>query len=306
MCDGSCIHLPVKSMAQPSMCPLTRFTLCRANRPIQPARSVQTKSLKTSIALLTCRWSRCAPSTRMAHAGVMFRRTLIEQVGPYDETVRYAQDYELWRRMVEVSQVANLPDRLLIHRVGNSDFARITMKHSQAQHDSAERTSLENIRRLLGEQEFDIERMCNVRVLVLQDGSLSSQVSQQAIADLGFILECFLTRYCSSGSQQSSGQPHSMDEIESHIARLAWDYAMPERPPGSWAISRQLLTMLLAIRLSILRRARWWCLLMAHILGPQITHRLLSWLNRHRNNKLIGTLKRRILYGAYQGFARCR
>ena len=49
------------------------------------------------------------------HSAVMFRREVIDRVGPYDERWPVAQDYELWMRISRVSLLANL-DAVLVTR----------------------------------------------------------------------------------------------------------------------------------------------------------------------------------------------
>lgn len=50
------------------------------------------------------------------HSSMMFRRNLVEQLGGYDETKRYVEDYDLWWRFSRVTQLANLPDVLIQRR----------------------------------------------------------------------------------------------------------------------------------------------------------------------------------------------
>jgi len=47
---------------------------------------------------------------------VMVRRCLLTQVGLYDPELEPAEDYDLWLRMAEVTEVANLPERLYLYR----------------------------------------------------------------------------------------------------------------------------------------------------------------------------------------------
>ncbi len=54
----------------------------------------------------------------LAHPTVMFHRDRWQAAGlGYDETVAYAQDYELWQRAAEVVSIANLPEVLLEYTV---------------------------------------------------------------------------------------------------------------------------------------------------------------------------------------------
>lgn len=56
-------------------------------------------------------------SNGFCHGSVMFRRSCIEVVGTYDETFMLAQDMDLWLRIAELFDVANLPEPLYYHRV---------------------------------------------------------------------------------------------------------------------------------------------------------------------------------------------
>ena len=51
-----------------------------------------------------------------AHGSVMFRRSLYQQVGGYRPVFRYAQDSDLWLRMVEQAMYACVPQVLYEHR----------------------------------------------------------------------------------------------------------------------------------------------------------------------------------------------
>lgn len=51
-----------------------------------------------------------------AHSSMMIRRSVLEEVGVYDETFRYAQDYELWSRICREHRAEALPDALVDYR----------------------------------------------------------------------------------------------------------------------------------------------------------------------------------------------
>jgi glycosyltransferase involved in cell wall biosynthesis len=62
------------------------------------------------------RWHMCLYCP-FAHSAVLWRRTLVaERVGQYDERLAYSMDYDLWRRIAERLEVANLPESLLLLR----------------------------------------------------------------------------------------------------------------------------------------------------------------------------------------------
>jgi len=62
------------------------------------------------------RWHLCLYSP-FAHSAMLWRRTLVaERVGQYDERLAYSMDLELWRRIAERLEIANVPESLLYLR----------------------------------------------------------------------------------------------------------------------------------------------------------------------------------------------
>lgn len=57
------------------------------------------------------------------HSQVMFRRQPVTNVGGYNETYRYSQDYELWCRLASVGKLAILPEALLQQRFHNASIS---------------------------------------------------------------------------------------------------------------------------------------------------------------------------------------
>ena len=52
------------------------------------------------------------------HSSIMARRSLLERAGGYDESLAVAQDYDLWMRLARLTRLANLPDVLVVRRLG--------------------------------------------------------------------------------------------------------------------------------------------------------------------------------------------
>jgi glycosyltransferase involved in cell wall biosynthesis len=52
----------------------------------------------------------------ICHSSVLMRRSALERVGSYDETLSFSEDYELWSRLAQVGELANLPDALVTRR----------------------------------------------------------------------------------------------------------------------------------------------------------------------------------------------
>jgi glycosyltransferase involved in cell wall biosynthesis len=50
------------------------------------------------------------------HTSVMMRKSVLEAVGGYNEAYPFAQDYELWVRLAAHTQLANLPEVLVMRR----------------------------------------------------------------------------------------------------------------------------------------------------------------------------------------------
>jgi len=61
---------------------------------------------------------RCLPhGCPFVHSSVMMRRDAYLQAGGYRPGLNLAEDYDLWLRMAAVTEMANLPERLVKHRL---------------------------------------------------------------------------------------------------------------------------------------------------------------------------------------------
>ncbi|BAZ42345.1 glycosyl transferase family protein [Calothrix sp. NIES-4101] len=82
------------------------------------------------------------------HSSVMFRKsTILEQVGFYDETFIYAQDYDLWCRIACKLKVANLNEYLLKLRLNPSSM---TATYGSIVENEPLKIRINNIENLLG------------------------------------------------------------------------------------------------------------------------------------------------------------
>lgn len=79
----------------------------------------------------------------LCHPTVVIRRSAFEQVGGYDERYPTAQDLDLFLRLAEIGQLANLPEVLLSYRQhlasANVSKAKLQIQRSQAIVDDAHR-----------------------------------------------------------------------------------------------------------------------------------------------------------------------
>ncbi|MBN1886764.1 MAG: glycosyltransferase [Thermoflexales bacterium] len=83
------------------------------------------------------------------HSSVVLRRALLDQVGAYSSDVAYAQDYELWSRMSTRTLLANLPQVLLLRRLGADNISAI---HLQAQSEIVIEVMQATMARTLGDE----------------------------------------------------------------------------------------------------------------------------------------------------------
>lgn len=66
-----------------------------------------------------------------SHPTVMLRREALTRVGAYRAVFRHAEDYDLWLRIADHYEVANLDDRLLAYRI-HGDQISVQHLHDQA------------------------------------------------------------------------------------------------------------------------------------------------------------------------------
>lgn len=52
----------------------------------------------------------------VCHPTVVMRTAVVRELGGYRPIIRHTEDYDLWLRVLEVAQIANLPDELLMYR----------------------------------------------------------------------------------------------------------------------------------------------------------------------------------------------
>ena len=68
---------------------------------------------------------------RFIHGSVMFRKSVIDELGAYNETLKYSQDYELWLRMSKKYDVRNLTAPLYKLRMHRDSILSRKMEEQQ-------------------------------------------------------------------------------------------------------------------------------------------------------------------------------
>lgn len=95
---------------------------------------------------LKIRWHLLFYNT-FVHSSIMLRRSpVVGQVGLYDETFHYAQDYDLWCRIAGSLSVANVPEYLIQYRDHASSMTSTSPDKAKEEHRIRE----QNIGRLFG------------------------------------------------------------------------------------------------------------------------------------------------------------
>jgi glycosyltransferase involved in cell wall biosynthesis len=84
--------------------------------------------------------------------GAMVRRTVLASVGPFDETLRSVEDYDMWLRIAEVAEIGFLPEPLASwrERAGQMSRNRDRMVEHEARVLEAALARRPDLRRTLG------------------------------------------------------------------------------------------------------------------------------------------------------------
>lgn len=67
------------------------------------------------------------------HSAVLFRKSVLEQIGGYNTRIKYLFDRDIYIRVAEVSKIANLPDHLVIINRHDNQFFLNTYKGFERQ-----------------------------------------------------------------------------------------------------------------------------------------------------------------------------
>ena len=68
------------------------------------------------------------------HGSVMFKKEIVNQLGGYNELIRYSQDYELWSRIAKYYEVRNLTQLLYKSRFHDANIRLTNLEESTLYH----------------------------------------------------------------------------------------------------------------------------------------------------------------------------
>jgi len=85
--------------------------------------------------------------TSIAHASVMLRRSLLEGNAPFKPEMLHAEDYDLWARLSEKTQLANLQECLYLRRMHKD---RVSVRYHEKQEETTKYIMHNNMKKLMG------------------------------------------------------------------------------------------------------------------------------------------------------------
>jgi hypothetical protein len=113
------------------------------------------------------------------HTSVMFNKEKVIKLGGYNSNIAFAQDYDLWTRIMMRYEIAQLPE-VLIHLRDHSDH--ITAKHLRDQKESENHSVHRNIQHLL-QNEISLEDS-EALGLTIEDRPITNPMQLKRAADL--------------------------------------------------------------------------------------------------------------------------
>lgn len=146
--------------------------------------------------------------TPMAHPAVAMRKKAVLEVGGYRPAFAYAEDYDLWQRLVDRYQIANVPDLLLKYRIHGSNVSNV---HAYPQMLSAYVARLSAQERHKGNPD-PASTVTHLSISVLDR---FEQDPHQLAVMLFHLTQTAVANY------KASGDPDLLDEAEQCLGRLA-------------------------------------------------------------------------------------
>lgn len=121
--------------------------LVSGNFDIIDENGEQLQQERREVAPVLVAWYQLFYNYLTPHSLVMFRREPALKIGGYQESYKYAQDYELWLRLLDLGKALILPDTLLQLRVHKTNISSL---HSKTQFTYAISASQQKLGELTG------------------------------------------------------------------------------------------------------------------------------------------------------------
>jgi glycosyltransferase involved in cell wall biosynthesis len=125
------------------------------------------------------------------HSSVMFRKELVKQIGGYDISPKFFEDFNLWSRVARTEyKLANLPDCLLKYREVNTGMSKTTSDYRKR----VKLQSAENIRYYCPELSEERIEMFNNIDAILEEGQSMDECRQLFRENLNILQTNFCKR----------------------------------------------------------------------------------------------------------------
>ena len=121
-------------------------------------------------------------SCSLSHPSVMFRRSAIEEVGGYDETITHAEDYDLWVRLLkhDFCCIKSLPNLGLCHRKHRGSST--SSKYASIQRVEGDKISLRAMQQVLNLNDLKSRQQPELNMTVVS--ILKRPDTAKSLADL--------------------------------------------------------------------------------------------------------------------------
>jgi glycosyltransferase involved in cell wall biosynthesis len=152
----------------------------------------------------------------LRHSTVMFRRKEVTNLGGYNTTIPYAQDYDLWLRIAGKYSVANLKEPLVYLRVPREGTITYDKIDEQAQH--ADQIYLNVLRTLDPEITRRENEVRALKKYIFSDGELN---------DIGRAEKLFIRIYsafCNSSFTVNINKDRLNRIVYAPYVKFAWSY----------------------------------------------------------------------------------
>lgn len=130
----------------------------------------------------------CLFKTPLAHSTIMMRRSLAEKVGGYNSKYKYAEDYELWTRVIEYTGVMSLEEVLVYYSIGGDG---VSEKNRTAQDSIHIKIATSNIEKILGVEVNEAV----IRALCLSIDRVDEQVDKHTIGEAIEVVDVLKSRF---------------------------------------------------------------------------------------------------------------
>ena len=98
-----------------------------------------------------------------AHPTVMMRKSVLDEMKIlYDPAFRHAEDFELWTRLADITEVENLPEPFLLYRMHDQQVTQVQAGEKESTRRTVLRNQLAKAGIVFSEEEFEIhDRLSN-------------------------------------------------------------------------------------------------------------------------------------------------